>query len=471
MSNSINQSATAAARHIHFVTGRLAEHGLRQVVDRLSREIGFSYSIGVMPISVAALLTPEWISKRIHPPDCATEILLPGYCQGDLRPLEEVVSLPVRVGPRDFLALPDYFGHNAFPRSYGAYSIEIIAEINHAPRLPLHQILQTAHKLSEDGADVIDVGCDPGGAWSGVGDCVSALRDRGLRVSIDSMNPFEIERAVRAGAELVLSVNSSNLSAATSWGCDVVAIPDDPATMSGLDSTIDRLASNGVPYRIDPVLDPIGCGFAQSLRRYVDIRRNYPQAKMMMGIGNLTELTDADSAAINVLLLGICQELDIQSVLTTQVINWSRTSVRECDLGRRLVHFALQNRTVPKHLEPRLILLRDAKRYPRDSDEIARLQAQIKDHNFRIFAENGQIYLLNCDVLLSDTDPFSLFEKLIASNPRNVDLSHAFYLGYELAKARTALTLDKQYRQDEALDWGYLTEPETSHRGSAKDGT
>ncbi len=34
---------------------------------------------------------------------------------------------------------------------------------------------------------------------------------------------------------------------------------------------------------------------------------------------------------------------------------------------------------------------------------------------------------------------------------------HAFYLGYELSKAATARQLDKNYRQDESLDWGYLT--------------
>ena len=42
------------------------------------------------------------------------------------------------------------------------------------------------------------------------------------------------------------------------------------------------------------------------------------------------------------------------------------------------------------------------------------------------------------------------------------DPAHAFYLGYELAKARTALTLGKHYRQDQALDWGFLTVPEVS---------
>ena len=43
------------------------------------------------------------------------------------------------------------------------------------------------------------------------------------------------------------------------------------------------------------------------------------------------------------------------------------------------------------------------------------------------------------------------------------DPSHAFYLGYELMKAKTALTLGKTYRQDQALQWGFLTEPEESH--------
>jgi len=52
-------------------------------------------------------------------------------------------------------------------------------------------------------------------------------------------------------------------------------------------------------------------------------------AEMLMGVGNLTELTDADSAGLNVLLLGFCQEVGVRSVLTTEVINWCRSCVRE----------------------------------------------------------------------------------------------------------------------------------------------
>ena len=48
-------------------------------------------------------------------------------------------------------------------------------------------------------------------------------------------------------------------------------------------------------------------------------------------------------------------------------------------------------------------------------------------------------------------------------SPKNLDGSHSFYLGYELCKAATALALGKQYRQDEALDWGFLTRDEPRH--------
>jgi hypothetical protein len=46
----------------------------------------------------------------------------------------------------------------------------------------------------------------------------------------------------------------------------------------------------------------------------------------------------------------------------------------------------------------------------------------------------------------------------------NVDPGHAFYLGYEMAKAAIALQLGKQYEQDQALRWGYLTKEEDHHR-------
>lgn len=453
-------------QHIHFVTGRLAEHSLRTVLEDVAPRAGFAWSIGVMPITVAALMTPDWIARRIAVPSEATKVLLPGYCHGDLAAVEERAGVAVGIGPKDLRQLPEYFlGEALGPEDgFGEYDIEILAEINHAPRMDRNEILRQAKRLAADGADIIDIGCEPGDAWPGVSDCVKALCDEGLRVSVDSWNPVEVAAATAAGAELVLSVNSKNCAAAADWGCEVVVIPDEFATLRGLDEAVARLRADRVPFRIDPVLEPIGCGFAGSLLRCAEVRTRYPDERTMIGIGNVTELTDVDSAGINVLLLGICQELGIGSVLTTEVINWSRTSVRECDLARRLVHYAIGHGMPPKRVDDSLVILRDARLHRHGAEQLDRLAAAIKDSNYRIFAEDGQIHLLGAGLHLQDADPFRLFDRLMATQPKNLDPSHAFYLGHELSKAATALTLHKEYTQDESLDWGYLTQAESGHR-------
>ncbi|MEM1305136.1 MAG: dihydropteroate synthase, partial [Planctomycetota bacterium] len=403
-----------------------------------------------------------------NPPADATRVVVPGSCGGDLTPIEQATGLPVDRGPRDLRDLPRHFGAEPPPSDYGAYRIEIIAEINHCPRLTLPDIVAQAERLARDGADVIDIGCEPGGGWSGVADAVRALRDLGLRVSVDSLETGEIAAAAAAGAELVLSVNASNRDAAADWGCEVIAIPDDPKSLAGLDETVDTLARRGVPLRIDPILEPIGFGFAGSLARYHATRERYPDAAMMMGIGNLTEMTSVDSAGVNTLLLGFCEELAIGSVLTTQVIPWAAGSVRECDVARRLVHHAVRESTVPKHLDDRLVLLRDAAVSRRTVAELDELAESIRDYNYRLFVGDDALHLVGMGQRISSRDPFVIAQRLIDAldadeRSRPLDPSHAFYLGFELAKAATALTLGKHYEQDEPLDWGFLTQTEESH--------
>jgi dihydropteroate synthase len=443
-----------------FVTGRLAEFALRQVLDRLAPEAGFVAEVAVLPITVAALMTPRWVARHLQVPPGIGKVFLPGYCAGDLGPVQDKASgVPVERGPVDLADLPRYFGHpDGPPSDYGAYQIEILAEINHASRLSIEELLGQASLFRAEGADVIDLGCNPGSRWEGVKEAVSALREEGFRISIDSFDPGEVADAAEAGAELVLSVDSSNRERAVDWGVEVVAIPDRPGTLDGIDETVAFLERRGIPLRIDPIVEPIGFGFASSLGRYLEIRKRYPEAAIMMGVGNLTELTDVDSAGVNTLLIGFCEELKIRSVLTTAVINWARSSVREIDLARRLVHYAVTRRRLPKHVEPRLVALRDPEAAAFGTENIAELQRRIRDPNWRMFAEGGLIHALNNEYLLSDTDPYRLFDQMGVR-----DASHAFYLGYEMMKARTALTLSKTYRQDQALEWGFLTVPEMSH--------
>ncbi|MBI1830296.1 MAG: dihydropteroate synthase [Planctomycetes bacterium] len=454
--------------HILFLTGKLAEPSLRRMVAELAARAGFEYSVGVLPITVAALATTSWIARHYRPAGAIDRILLPGLCQGDLADLrQEWGEFLIEKGPNDLRDLPEFFGDTDSSKSeYGQYDIEILAEINHAPRKSLEEIVALAKKARADGADVIDLGCDTGGPWTGVADAVTALTQEGLRVSLDSFDPVEAAQAADAGAELILSVNRTNRDAAADWGCDVVAVPDVPANCEGLAETVAILQSLGVRFRIDPVLEPIAFGFAASLGRYLETRKQFPDIEMMMGVGNLTELTDADSAGINVLLLGFCQELGIRSVLTTEVINWAQSSVRELDLARRLVYHACHEHVLPKRLEPNLVLLRDPKLHEHGEETLRDLASGVKDRNFRLFAERGMLHVINSEMWLQGTDPFELFAEM--AKRTDIDPAHAFYLGYELAKALTALTLGKDYVQDQALRWGFLTLPEDSGHQSLK---
>ena len=455
-------------QRIHFLTGKLAEIALREMVENLANEIGFEFTIQVMPITVAALMTPQWIAKKIVVPDGTSKVILPGYCRGEateFQRLQELVDCPIAIGPKDLRRLPEFFGRKSEAPRLGQYNIEIIAEINHAPHLSIADFSKQAESLIESGANVIDVGCIPGQPCSRIADYVRSAKDLGIRVSIDSLDVDEISLATEAGAELVLSVNASNRHAADQWGCEVVVIPDEISKIESMQKTVDLLVEKNVPFRIDPILEPIGLGFADSLNRYYQARQCWPEAEIMMGIGNLTELTDVDSAGVNFVLLGICEELRIRSVLTTQVINWARSSVAECDIARRLVHFACSKKTPPKNLSNQLVLLRDARLLEYTDTQLAELATRIKDNNYRIFASEGLVHLLGGKQKFSGADPFDVFDQLAETNPKNLDASHAFYLGYEMCKAMLANQLGKNFEQDQALKWGHLTVEEADrHR-------
>jgi dihydropteroate synthase len=439
-----------------FVTGKLAEPALRRIVADLHLPDGSD--VAVLKITVAALMTTSWIARMLDARPNIDLVLIPGLCEGDTRIIEDAIGVRVEKGPKDLREIPRYFGRAAAHAAYGDWDIEIAAEINNAPRLTHQEIRREADRFRASGADIIDLGCTPGLAFPALADVVRDLVDAGMRVSIDTLDPHEIRTAVTAGAELVLSVNGSNLDVVSSLagtGARVVAIPDQGAGLDSLELTVAALERAGVPYLIDPILEPIGMGFTASLERYAQARRRWPDAEMLMGIGNITELTAADSTGVNAVLIGVCQELGIRTVLTTEVIPWARGAVREIDVARRLMHHAVTGRTIPKGVDDRLVTVKDPEVLTYPESELRALQAAITDPNFRIFADREAITVFNHEHFVRGTDIQEIFRQLGVDEP-----THAFYLGKELAKASLAVSLGKTYRQEGPLSWGYLTPPD-----------
>jgi dihydropteroate synthase len=447
------------ARRVLFVTGRLAEPALRRVLAAM--EPDFTYDVAVMGITVAALMTTEWIARGLSVTASTDLVVIPGLCEGDPAVVAEKVGVAVEKGPKDLREIPEFFGSAAARHDYGAWDIEIVAEINNVPRLSADAVRATADYFRASGADVIDVGCTPGVPFPALGDVVRGLVAAGMRVSVDTFDAAEIRTAVAAGAELVLSVNGSNLDVAkdlAGTGARVVVVPELGGGLETLEPSLAALERWGVGYLIDPILEPIGFGFVASLERYAAVRRRYPEAAMLMGIGNLTELTAADSTGVNAMLVAACQELRVQTVLTTEVIPWARGAVREVDVARRLMHYAVTQHTIPKGVDNRLVTVKDPAVLAFSEEELRALQAHITDPNFRIFADRDGITVLNNERFVRWTDPgrlVDLFEQLGVT-----EAAHAFYLGRELARASLAVTLGKTYRQEGALSWGYLTPPD-----------
>jgi dihydropteroate synthase-like protein len=434
-----------------FVTGKLAAPALRDTLGRA--ELPFGYDVAVMKITVAALMTTDWIARRLDVPEAVTRIMIPGMCEGEVGVLSERFGIPAEKGPADLKALPRWFGQADARASYGERDIRVFAEINHVPRLDLDGIFEVAEYYRDEGADVIDLGLSLGRNWLRDGPSVIAeLRAAGFALSIDTLDPDEILMADQAGVQYVLSLNGSNRHLAERLSATPVLIPDTPEDLDSLDATIAHLERLGKPYLVDPIIEPIGAGFAASLGRYLEVRRRHPDAEMFMGIGNLTELTEADTTGVTAMLIGFCQEVGIRNVLTTEVIDWARGAVREAVIASELMHFAHAHGTSPKHIDGRLLTVKDEEFRPYAEDELREQHAQVTDPNYRIFVDADWIYVFNADRFVKGTDFNEIFDQLGVD-----EATHAFYLGKELMKATIARALRKNYRQESPLDWGYMT--------------
>ncbi|GAB6850389.1 DUF6513 domain-containing protein [Paraburkholderia kururiensis] len=435
--------------HIVFLTGRLAEKSLVNVLESMT-PAPFSWEVREIGLQVAALMTADLILRRVPAPIAAQRVIVPGRCRGDLDVLTQHYGVPVERGPEEVKDLPQFFGRKAQPFDLTRYETEIFAEIVDAPRLDLNGIAARAKEYAAQGADVIDIGCLPETPFPHLEDAVRLLKSQGYRVSVDSMRTEELVRGGRAGADYLMSLNADTLWVADEVQSTPILVAREPADEASLDAAIEAMTARGRPFLADPILDPIPFGLATSIARYVRLRERYPEVAIMMGIGNVTELTEADTSGINAVLLGMAAELRIAAVLTTSVSQHARRAVREADVARRVMHAARTAQVLPKGIDARLATVHEKRPFPYSPAEIDEIAQGVRDPNFRVQVSTQGIHVYNRDGQRRAVDPFDLYPQL----GLETDGGHAFYMGVQLARAQIAWQLGKRFDQDQPLDWG-----------------
>jgi dihydropteroate synthase-like protein len=451
------------AESILFLTGHLARPRLEAVLQ--SMEADFDWKVLDIGVKVAALMTEEIILRRLPNPVEAGKVMVPGRCRADLDRLSAHFGVPFQRGPDEVKDIPEFFGRARKASDMTKHDIQIFAEIIDATAMSIEAILERAEDYSHKGADVIDLGCLPDTPFPHLEETVRALKKHGYKVSIDSADPDELLRGGQAGADFLLSLNEDTLHIADQVTSIPVLIPKDHGDMASLFRAMDALDAKGLGYLADPVLDPINFGFMDSLERYARLRRERPEAEILLGTGNLTELTDADSIGTTAMLLGIASELRIRNVLVVQVSPHTRRTYEEHDIARRLMFASRADGELPKGYTDGLLALHARRPFPQSPEEIAENAREVRDKNFRIeIAEDG-IHIFNRNGHHVAQDAFDLFPKLGVEE----DGAHAFYLGAELARAEIAYRLGKRYAQDEPLDWGVAADAPADDRKRLKE--
>ncbi|MDD4880626.1 MAG: DUF6513 domain-containing protein, partial [Gallionellaceae bacterium] len=237
---------------ILFLTGRLAEPQLRRVLAELG-EAGFAWEVQVLGVQVAALMTADMIRRRLTDTRGADRILVPGRCRGDLAALSAHFGIPVERGPDELMDLPEFFGRKRRAPDLSRHDVSVFAELVEAPRMSVEAILAQAADYAADGADVIDIGGLPQTPFPHLEEAVQALKGAGYKVSVDSMDPDELLRGGRAGADYLLSLTSQTLHLLDQVAATPILIPARHGDLDDLVAAMERLEAQGRAYLADPI--------------------------------------------------------------------------------------------------------------------------------------------------------------------------------------------------------------------------
>ena len=472
------------------VTGKLAEKDVR-------RSSGDRADVLVIDEEIAAFITPSKLKKHLNIFSDYDVVLLPGLARGDFKKLEEETGTKIRLGPIHATDLglilekieQIELSHSVpacrlLERKMGEKTIHtfekiknsshiffslgnvlikreppvVISEIVNALELEKDELIAHADYCRSQGAEIIDVGVPVDADPKDAGKAVGTLVKEGFTVSIDSHDPDVIKEALKNGAILVLSITEKNIDIAEEIAkkdAGAVVLSSDKK-ISSLYNLVEKVREAGVEKILaDPILDPPVLGFSQSIARYAEFRKKYPNIPVLLGAGNVTELIDADSPGINAIIATIALELEVNAILTTEFSHKTRGSIKELKKGIIMATVAKERNSPPKDLGISLLILKEKSRIP--EGELPETYVRATPSNkfmrdpmgdFRIWIAKEKIVASHERLNVVGKDAKSIIDTILAHGLVS-RLDHAGYLGRELMKAQIALKLGRSYLQDD----------------------
>jgi dihydropteroate synthase-like protein len=289
------------------------------------------------------------------------------------------------------------------------------------------------------------------------------------------MNTKEMQKALCAGADLVLSLDHGNyekiIDEIHDYDAKAVTIPTNykekyiPKTASDKVESLERLNEKceKIVTISDPLLDPINSpSLTESIVACKMFRERNPTKALFFGVGNVSELLDSDSNGVNAVLSGIAMEVNANILFTPESSLKTKNSIRELKTASNMMFISKLRKTIPKNIGINLIQYKDQFNKDDitiDTSNVPHIQAvadgkfipDVKG-SFKIVVEDKLIkaiyyknYELTC--VIEADNARAIYEEILRRELIS-RMEHSAYLGMELEKAEIALKLDKKYIQD-----------------------
>ncbi|HIH69159.1 dihydropteroate synthase-like protein [Methermicoccus shengliensis] len=482
-----------------LITGRLAAEDVRRAVHEAGA--GCEVEMDVLPLDIAALVSPKmllrWLRSRPH-----TDfdlILVSGLIRSDFSDVERAIGVPIRLGPKhayDLRGVLPLLGETELSPTVpacvllaahlreraeeeaerlemeagcafelegvkigGSSRMKVLAEVVDADRLSERELEQRIAYFLEQGADMIDLGISLDASSSRVRRAVEVALTFGVPVSVDTLEPNLIRAGIDAGCHMVLSLRQETLERLGGLEEDVayVVLPEPEGGVESLVHNMELARRAGAHMLVaDPVLEPVGRGCSASICACIRLRALAPDVPLFFGVGNVSELLDADSVGVNALLAALGSEVGASVLFTPEHSDKCRGSVRELSRAARMMALARHRNTPPKDLGLDLLVLKEKRRRPSvpvpegcvEGEENEEWQLDPEGAYTISLTQDGRILARHRDFCVLGSTAREVCDAILKSG-RISSLSHAMYLGRELARAELALRLGRSYAQDD----------------------